>query len=140
MELTIKLLEGFNDIEFGISKEKFLETMGQAAQTETISEPDEPVTTILLNYPEMQTSFFFEGKNGKFYLNSCDTTNRESLLFGKKIFDSDKNGIVELFRNMGFEKYETAMEEWGEMRLTFENSMADFYFKDRKLVSVTWGY
>jgi hypothetical protein len=140
MELQIKLLEGINDIDFGISKENFIEKMGQPAQTEVISEPDDPVTTILLEYPELQTSFFFEGKNDKYHLNSCDTNNPESVLFGKKIFSMNKKEIAELFNNMGFEKYKTATEEWGEMRMTFENSMCDLYFDDGKLSSVIWGY
>lgn len=138
--LVIKLLEGLNELEFGMPKEDFLEKMGPAVQEETISEEDEAVQTVLLEYPDWETSFFFEGKAGKFYLNSCDSTNKGAELFGLKIFEMSKDELVQLFKNMGFENYETKMEEWGEMRLTFENSMADLYFENRKLSSIIWGY
>jgi len=140
MELLIRLLEGINEIEFGTPKEKFIEIMGEPAQVEIISEEDEPVQTELMEYPEIKTTFFFEGKNNKFYFNSCDTNNKEALLFGKRIFDLDKKTTISLFHNMGFEKYETATEDWGEMRMTFENSMCDLYFNGNKLTSVIWGY
>ena len=140
MELSIKLLEGLNEIEFGTAREKFTELMGEPSQVEIISEEDEPVQTELLEYPQLMTTFFFEGKNNKFYLNSCDTTNTNAVLFGKKIFDLDKKTIISLFKNMGFDKYETATEEWGEMRMTFENSMCDLYFNGNQLTSVIWGY
>jgi hypothetical protein len=138
--VKIKLLEGFNDIEFGISKEKFIEQMGEPDQVETISEDEDPVTTILLQYEEHQSSFFFEGKNEKYYLNSCDTSHPDAEIFGKKIFDLNPNACIQLFNEMGFGKHETATEEWGEMRLTFENSMADLYFENKKLSSLIWGY
>lgn len=140
MNIQIKLLEGFNELEFGMSKEKFLEKMGEPDQIETISDEDDPITTLLLQYEEWETSFFFEGKNGKFYLNSCDSSNTDIELFGRKLYEMDSKEIIALFQTMGYEKYETATEEWGEMRLTFENAMADLYFSDRKLNSVIWGY
>ncbi len=140
MEITIKLLEGFNEVEFGMRKEKFIELLGAPSQVEIISEEDEPVQTELLEYPELSTTFFFEGKNNKFYLNSCDTTNKEAILFGRKLFTLDKKTTITLFTNMGYEKYETATEEWGEMRMTFENSMCDLYFDGNQLKSVIWGY
>ena len=140
MEISIKLLEGCGEVEFGSSKEKFIELMGSPAQVEMISEEGESVQTQLLEYPELNTSFFFEGKNDKYYLNSCDTNNTEALLFGKKIFELDKKAAISLFKNMGYEKYETATEEWGEMRMTFENSMCDLYFDGNQLTSVIWGY
>jgi len=140
MELTIKILEGFNDVDFGTSKEKFIEKMGEAAQTEIISDDEDPITTQLLEYPELKTSFFFEGKNGKFYLNSCDTNNENAMLFGKKILMLNKKEVISLFNNMGYDKYETKTEEWGEMRMTFEDSMIDLYYDGNELISVIWGY
>lgn len=140
MEISIKLLEGIDDIEFGSAKEKFIELMGAPAQMEIISDEDEPVQTQLMEYPDLLTTFFFEGKNDKYYLNSCDTNNKEAVLFGKKIFSLDKKSTISLFKNMGFEKYETATEEWGEMRMTFENSMCDLYFNGNQLSSIIWGY
>lgn len=140
MEINVKLLEGCNDLEFGMSKEKFLASMGEPNQIETISEPEEPITTLLLQYDEWQTSFFFEGKVDKFYLNSCDTSNAESIIFGRKVFELSSKEIIALFKEMGFDEYVTATEDWGEMRLTFDNAMADFYFSERKLSSIIWGY
>lgn len=136
----IKLLEGINDIPFGISKDDFIKQMGEPDQIETISEDDDPVTTILLQYANMETSFFFEGKDNKYHLNSCDSSNTSIELFGKAIFSYSPKQLKELFNEMGFPKSETQTEEWGEMRLSFENAMVDFYFKDAKLSSVIWGY
>ncbi|MBN2745234.1 MAG: hypothetical protein JXR34_00770 [Bacteroidales bacterium] len=138
--MEIKLLEGFDEITFGTSMESFIEKLGQPDQQEIISDDEDPVTTVLLQYDSLQTSFFFEGKNEKYYLNSCDSNNEDCQLFGNTIFTKSPKELIELFQNMGFEKHETATEEWGEMRLSFENSMADFYFENRKLISVIWGY
>lgn len=140
MKLEIKLLEGCNEATFGMPKEKFIELMGKPDQVEVLSEDDDPVTTLLLQYDALDTSFFFEGKADKFYLNSCDSSNNEAAVFGKSVFELNTKELIELFKEMGFDKYETATEDWGEMRLTFENAMVDFYFSNRKLSSVIWGY
>lgn len=71
---------------------------------------------------------------------SCfETDNRETVLFGKKIFDMDEKQIIDLMKNEGLTQIDQEEEEWGEKRISFDEGLIDFYFQDGKLVTVNWG-
>lgn len=138
--MNIYILEGTDEISFGMPMSEFLEKMGTPDQQETVSEPEDVIKTELLNYSNIKTSFFFEGKGDKYYLSSIDTENPEAKIVGKEVFNMNVKELAELFKNIGFDEYETEMEPFGEMRLTFDDAMIDFYFVDRKVSSIIWGY
>ncbi len=138
--MNILLLEGIDEVSFGMPMNDFLEKMGTPSQQETVSEPEDVIKTEMLSYESMKTSFFFEGKADKYYLSSIDTENPEAKIIGREVFQMTVKELVELFKTIGFDEHETNMEAFGEMRLTFDDAMVDFYFVDRKVSSIIWGY
>ena len=47
--------------------------------------------------------------------------------------------IIELFKSKGINVFETEVHEWGEKRLTFDDTNIDFYFEKNKLSSINYG-
>jgi hypothetical protein len=71
-------------------------------------------------------------------LSCIETDCQEATLFGSKVFELGLDEIIELMRKNGYADYETEMEE-GEKRLSFEEGLIDFFFKDATLIAVNWG-
>ena len=137
-KIEIKILTGISRFEFGITKEEILDDVGTTEQIEIIEEDDE-VFTEMFTYPEYQSSLFFEGNETEMIFTSCDTENKEALLFGNKIFEMSEVEIMQLMKEHNFKDLETEEEEWGEKRMSYLDAMIDFYFINEDLVSITWG-
>jgi hypothetical protein len=137
-KIEIKLLTGFNDLQFGTAKYEIIEALGTADQFETIEEEDE-VFTEMHTYNELKSSFFFEGNETDMVFTSCDTEHEDAVLFGNKVFEMSELEIKQMMQEHNFKDLEVDEEEWGEKRLSYMDGMVDFYFENEELISVTWG-
>lgn len=133
--MTIEPLKGFGDLKFGQTIEKTVLEFGEAEQVEQIDEED--FDSVVMHYWEKGVSIFFEGIS-KSVISCFETDNTEATLFGKAVFELDKESIIKLMKSNGYKEYELELEE-GENRLTFEDAMIDFFFQNEELIAVSWG-
>jgi len=136
MNLEIKPKVGLGDLKFGEIPENVTKLFGAPEQAEEISTDDDLKTTIL-SYNNGVT-VFLEGLVEP-VVSNFDIDNRNAELFGKKIFEMDEKAIVDLMNENHINELEKEEEEWGEMRLSFDDGMIDFYFEENKLVAISWG-
>lgn len=139
-DLAIEIfpIEGMPGIKFGISADKVASKLGDPTETELLEEDEEFFTpTLIWHYPELGLSFFFEGEDHM--LTSIESDNEDTLLFGSKIFELDKDQIVQLMQSQGYNEEEQETEAWGEDRVSYEDALIDFYFDGENLVTVDWG-
>lgn len=136
--MNIKLLEGFDNLSFGITREDFLEKFPQCTNFEILEEEEElKIEAVLLD--SHKNTLYFEGDETEMLFTACDTENKDALLFGDKIFEKSENEIIEIMANHKYTEYESEIEEWGEKNVSFLDAMVDFYFNEGKLTSVSWG-
>jgi hypothetical protein len=133
---TIVPRKGFGGLLFGSTIDDTVIKLGEAQEIEQIDDED-IVNTVILHYWDQSTSLFFEG-SAKPVLSCIETDCQEATLFGSKVFELGLDEIIELMRKNGDADYETEMEE-GEKRLSFEEGLIDFFFKDATLIAVNWG-
>lgn len=138
LNLTIRPLAGFGDLNFGIGMGEIVELLGQPEDSEVLSDGEDEVETLVWNYWNFGMTLFIEGPDNS-VLSNCETDNEESVLFGEKVFRLDEKAIIALMQDNGFSDYETDLETWGEKRLSFADAQIDFYFDQNKLVTVNWG-
>lgn len=134
-EILLKI--GFDNIKFGMSPEDVTALLGEAQEVESLEIDDDNSTTIS-HYLDKDLALFFINSI-KPCLECIETSNRDTLLFGKKVFLLSECEIVSLMAENGFDSYETETEIWGEKRLTFEDGMIDFYYDDKQLSVISWG-
>ncbi len=134
--------KGFGDVEFGIDMDTFVEKYGEPEEIDNIDE-DEDLNTSILHYWNKGYSLFFVGLATPI-LAGVESDNPETELFGEKIMGKSKDDIIELMAKNGSKEYDEAEEELvGEddkdLRVSFEESMLDFFFRDDKLVYMNFG-
>ena len=138
LKMEIKLLEGFDDLEFGATSEDVVNYLGNPDEVEELEEGEEEFKTLIWSYNEAGFTLFFDGEDPKLF--SCiETDNRDITLFGKKIFEMKSQEIIDLMLANGFEEMDEDEEEWGEKRVSFDEALIDFYFESDELVTVNWG-
>lgn len=136
MNLEIKPKIGLGDIKFGEIPENVTKIFGEPEQAEEITSDDDLKTTIL-SYNNGVT-IFLEGIVEP-VVSNFDIDNKKASLFGKEIFGMQENDIIALMNEKGYREIEKEEEEWGEVRLTFDDALVDFYFEEDQLVAVSWG-
>ena len=134
--LDIKPKEGLGSIKFGEIPENVTKIIGTPGSAEEISTDDDLKTTILSF--DNGVTVFLEGLVEPI-VSHFDVDNIGATLFGEKVFQMNEDEIVNLMSNHGYTDVEKEEEEWGEVRLTIEDAMIDFYFVEAKLVAVNWG-
>ena len=67
-----------------------------------------------------------------------ETENEAATLYGQKVFDLNKEDAVKLMKANGFKDL-TEEEEDGELRVSFEDAMVDFFFEGDTMTAVSWG-
>ncbi len=135
--LEIKINKGIGEINFGASPEAVYAILGEPQEVENLEMDDENETTIT-HYLDKDLSLFFANAR-KPSLECVETSNRDTLLFGKKIFLLNECEIITLLKENGYTSFEVEKEVWGDKRVTFEDAMIDFYFDDKQLSVVSWG-
>lgn len=132
----IKPLEGCGDLTFGQSIEDIIALLGEAEEMDHL-DTDDDMTTVVLHFWEQEISIFFEGAE-RTVLSCFETDNQDAELFGKKVFELSRNELIALMEANGYANPELEEEE-GEIRLTFEDALIDFFYDGEELLAVNWG-
>lgn len=134
MDIIVK--KGIGDITFNMPVEEVVAKFGTADEVENIyNAADEPTT--VLRYNALGLTLFFEGENPT--LACIDTSDSESTMFGKKVFDMTERQIVELMVANNYLEQDVDEEDWGERRISFPQADIDFYLDNGELVSIILG-
>jgi hypothetical protein len=136
--MEINLLKGISDIEFGITKDIFIEKKGAKGAFEIIEEEGE-LKTEAIYLEEDDCTLYFEGAETEMIFTACETENTKAKLFGEDIFKKSEAEIKQIMADRKFIEIEEDIEEWGEKRLSYYDAMVDFFFEGKKLVSISWG-
>ena len=134
--LEIKPKIGFGEIEFGEYLDNIVSLLGEAEEIDSIEE-DEEMNMLILHYWELGFSVIFEGA-AKQIVSGFETDHPDATMFEKKVIGMSEQAIVKLMQENGLGEYETEMEEV-DKRISFDDEMLDFFFRDDKLVYVNWG-
>jgi hypothetical protein len=137
MDLEINLKKGIGKLEFGLSIEDVIKEIGSPSDVEELGEDIDRPTTIL-HYDQLGLSLFFE-ISACTKLSCIDLDSKNAILFGKKIIGSCSKDIEELMEKNKISNVTKEKEDWGELRISFEDYSIDFYFIDDELVSATFG-
>ncbi len=138
MKTTYEILPlvGFGELKFGQTIEETIDMIGDAEEIDHL-DTDDQMNTIVLHYWDQETSVFFEGVS-KTVLSCFETDHLDATLYGKKVFEMTKDEIIALMAEHGYTNPETEEEE-GEIRLTFDDALIDFFYDDDELLAVNWG-
>ena len=132
----IEPLKGYGDLNFGMLIDDVVEVLGQPTNQEEIdSAYEDDSHVVVLDYEDNDFSAYFEG-DSELKLTNFYTFNEKTELFGAKIFDLNKDELIELMKQNGCENYIEDKED-GDC-ITFEELNLDFYFDDNQLVEVFW--
>ena len=132
----IEPLKGYGELQFGMPIDDVVEILGQPTNQEEIeSAYEDDSHVIVLDFDDNDFSAYFEG-NETMALTNFYTFNEKSELFGAKIFDLNKEELVELMKQNGYEVFIEDKED-GDC-ITYEDLNLDFYFDNNQLVEVFW--
>jgi len=135
---AIEPLKGYGDLEFEMTLDEVVEILGKPDSQEKIepAEEDSNGNIVVLDYYDLDFALYFEGdKNPKLY--NFYTFNDKTTLFGAKLFDLNKDEIIELMKQNGHERYTEDTDD-GDC-VTFDDVNIDFYFDENELVEIFWG-
>ena len=93
--------------------------------------------SIYYEYDGIATNIYFEGIT-KSVAACFETENQEAMLYGKKVFGLTKEEVIKMMKAQGFKELEEE-EEDGELRVSFEDALIDFFFEGDKMTAVSWG-
>lgn len=127
---------GLGDLEFGIVMDSFIDQYGEPEELDTLYEDDDMNTT-LLHYWKTGFSVFFVGLANQI-LAGIETDHPDTSLFNKKIMNCTEDEIITLLKENGHNNFEKE-EEGADIRLSYDISMMDFFFRDGKLIYMNFG-
>jgi len=133
---------GLGKIKFGTKMKDFMADFGNPDEVDEIDEMDDidedgEMHTTLLHYWEKGFSVFFVGLTAQI-LAGIETDHPETNLFGKKIMGMHRDDLEKLMKSKGHSYYETENNN-NDVRLSYDISMMDFFFRDDKLVYMNFG-
>ena len=130
---------GLGEIKFGTKMKDFMAGFGKPDEVDEIDDIDEDgeMHTTLLHYWDKGFSVFFVGLSAQI-LAGIETDHPETNLFGKKIMGMQRNDLEKLMKSKGYSYYETEHDN-NDVRLSYDVSMMDFFFRDDKLVYMNFG-
>ena len=137
-KFVIEPLKGFGDIPFGMALDDAVKKLGNPNFYEELSDMEETGNrSIYYEYEEIDTNIYFEGVT-KSVVACFETENEAATLYGKKVFGLKKDEAIKLMKANGFSELNEE-EEDGELRVSFEDAMIDFFFDGDKMTAVSWG-
>lgn len=137
-DFTIMPLKGYGEIPFGMTLDDAVKKLGMPDFYEELSDMEETGNrSIYYEYDELETNIYFEGVT-KSVVACFETENEAATLYGKQVFELSKDEIVKLMKDNGFKELEEEVED-GELRVSFEDAMVDFFFEGDKISAVSWG-
>ncbi len=137
-DFTIQPLKGYGEIPFGMTLDDTVKLLNMPDFYEELNDMEETGNrSIYYEYDDIQTNIYFEGIT-KSVVACFETENEAATLFGKKVFDLKKEDAVKLMKDNGFKDVEEETED-GELRVSFEDAMMDFFFDGDVMTAVSWG-
>ena len=137
-DFTIVPLKGYGEITFGMSLDETVKLLNMPDFYEELSDMEETGNrSIYYEYDAIQTNIYFEGVT-KSVVACFETENEAATLYGKKVFDLKKDEVIKLMSENGFKELEEETED-GELRVSFEDAMIDFFFEGDSISAVSWG-
>ena len=137
-DFTIMPLKGYGEIPFGMTLDDAVKTLGMPDFYEELSDMEETGNrSIFYEYDELETNIYFEGVT-KSVVACFETENMEATLYGEPVFDLSKEEIIDLMKKQGFKELEEETED-GELRVSFEDALIDFFFDEDGLSAISWG-
>ena len=137
-DFTINPLKGYGEIPFGMTLDETVKLLNMPDFYEELSDMEETGNrSIYYEYDGLKTNIYFEGVT-KSVVACFETENEAATLYGKKVFDLKKDEAVKLMKANGFSELNEE-EEDGELRVSFEDAMIDFFFDGDMMTAVSWG-
>lgn len=135
---AIEPLKGYGEIPFGMTLDEAVKMLGMPNFYEELNDMEETENrSIYYEYDDLQTNIYFEGIT-KSVAACFETENENATLYGKKVFDLDQNAVIEMMKAHGFKELEQETED-GELRISFEDALIDFFFDEEGMTAVSWG-
>lgn len=135
---TIEPLKGYGEIPFGMTLDEAVKMLGMPNFYEELNDMEETENrSIYYEYDDLKTNIYFEGIT-KSVVACFETENENATLYGKKVFDLDQNAVIELMKAQGYVELEQETED-GELRVSFEDALIDFFFGEEGMTAVSWG-
>ena len=135
---TIEPLKGFGDIPFGMTIDEAVKILNMPDFYEELNDMEETGNrSIYYEYENIATNIYFEGVT-KSVAACFETENKEATLYGNKVFDLSKDEVIKLMKANGFKELEEETED-GELRVSFEDALIDFFFDGETMTAVSWG-
>ncbi len=131
---------GYGDIKFGTDMDYFVEKYGEPEDIDSFDK-DVDINTTVLHYWKTGVSMFFESKANP-VLAGVETDNPESILYGIKIIGKSKEDIIGLMKKNGHTAFDEKNEDESnskDLRLSYDISMMDFFFRDNVLMYMNFG-
>ena len=137
-DFTIEPLKGYGEIPFGMTLDETVKLLNMPDFYEELNDMEETGNrSIYYEYDALQTNIYFEGIT-KSVVACFETENEAATLYGKKVFDLKKEDVVKLMNANGFTEL-SEEEEDGELRVSFEDAMVDFFYAGEQMTAVSWG-
>ena len=137
-DFTIVPLKGYGEIPFGMTLDETVKLLNMPDFYEELSDMEETGNrSIYYQYDGIQTNIYFEGVT-KSVVACFETENEAATLYGKKVFDLTKDEVIKMMKDNGFKELEEETED-GELRVSFEDAMIDFFFEGDSISAVSWG-
>ena len=135
---SIEPLKGYGDLKFGMTLDEAVKIIGKPDKQEEIEpiEDGDDSHIVVLDYYNLDLSLYFEG-NSVSRLYNFYTVNEKTALYGAKMFDLNKDELIELMAKNGHKNYVEDTDD-GDC-VTFEDVNIDFYFDENELAEVFWG-
>ncbi len=136
-DIAIYLLKGLGGLKFGETMKRAISIFGVADECEELFDELLNEKSQVCHYWDKGFSLFFKDNADKTFT-CAEVDDKNSTLFGEKIFTLSEKQVVDLFKKNGFILTETEQHAWGEKRLSFDDAFADLYFENGKLVSINF--
>ena len=137
-DFTIMPLKGYGEIPFGMTLDDAVKLLNMPDFSEELSDMEETGNrSIFYEFDGIQTNIYFEGIT-KSVVACFETENENATLYGKKVLELKKDEVIQLMKAQGFKELEEETED-GELRVSFEDALIDFFFEDDKMTAVSWG-
>lgn len=134
----IRLISGFCTLNFGASKEEAIRVFGEPEEIQNLSDDILNNNSLVYHYWNEGYSLFFDTNKSQSFC-SVEIDNKDTTLFGIKLFSLKEKEIVELMKEKGYALSDSEVHKWGEKRISFDEAGLDCYFENGKLVSVNFG-
>jgi hypothetical protein len=134
----IKLLQSFCGLPFGCTKTTAVEAFGEPEEIQNLTDDILNNNSMVYHYWNEGYSLFFDTNKDQAFC-SVEIDNRDTLLFGVKLFSLKEKEIVELMKQNGYRLSDSEVHKWGEKRISFDEAGLDCYFENNRLVSVNFG-